>query len=116
MQRSLAVVRTNLGALDAFFARWPALFEWRRPAVGTVAFPRLRTGEGVEAWCEALAREAGVLLMPATVYGDAGFEAAGHFRLGFGRKDMPECLRHLEAWLHKKQDAAVAGEAAAEHG
>lgn len=104
VQRSLAVVRSNLEALDAFFARWPHVFEWRRPAAGTVAFPRLRTGEGVEAWCQELAQQAGVLLLPATVYGEdaAQLAAAGHFRLGCGRASLPACLRHLEAWLRAR--------------
>lgn len=113
MQRSLAVIHANLGTLDAFFARWPALFEWRRPAAGTVAFPRLTSGEGVEAWCEALAGEAGVLLMPASVYGHAESVEQGRFRLGFGRRDLPHVLGHLEAWLqarypHLRSDGGAA--------
>lgn len=93
------MIRANLDTLDAYLARWRHVVEWRRPAAGTVAFPRLLTGEAVEGWCEELVRQAGVLLLPATVYDHAPSTAAGHFRLGFGRRDLPECLRHLEAWL-----------------
>lgn len=105
MERSLALVRANLQALDTFFARWAHLFEWRPPAAGTVAFPRLRTGEGVEAWCEALATGAGVLLLPASVYGHASFTERGHFRLGCGRRDLPESLAALDAWLVQRYGA-----------
>lgn len=44
------------------------MFEWIPPAHGTVAFPRLTTGEPVEAFCDRCVQEAGVLLLPATVY------------------------------------------------
>ena len=99
VQRSLGVIQANLETLDAFFARWSHVIAWRRPSAGTVAFPRLLTGEGVEAWCEAAVQQAGVLLMPASVYGDPSFTQQGHFRLGFGRRDLPQCLEHLEAFL-----------------
>ena len=99
VQRSLAVIRANLDTLDAFFARWRHVIAWRRPTAGTVAFPRLLTGEGVEAWCEAAVQQAGVLLMPASVYSDPSFTQRAHFRLGFGRRDLPQCLQHFEAFL-----------------
>ena len=112
MQQRLAIMRRNLDALDAFFARWRHVFAWRRPAAGTVAFPRLTTGEPIEEWCSQLVEETGVLLMPATVYGQPECAAEGRFRLGFGRANMPEVLGHLEAWLAKRypaQQAAAAG-------
>lgn len=102
LRRQLATVRANLVALDAFFARWRRVFAWSPPRAGTVAFPCLLTGEDVGAWCEALVAEAGVLLMPAGVYDDARSAAEGRFRLGFGRRDLPECLAQLEAWLEKR--------------
>lgn len=44
------------------------MFEWQPPKHGTVAFPRLTTGEPVEAFCDRCVQQAGVLLLPATVY------------------------------------------------
>ncbi|PRW58077.1 classes I and II [Chlorella sorokiniana] len=112
VQQRLATIRRNLDTLDAFFARWAHVFAWRRPAAGTVAFPRLTTGEPIESWCGQLVEETGVLLMPATVYGQPECAAEGRFRLGFGRSNMPEVLGHLEAWLAKRypaEQAAAAG-------
>lgn len=105
MQQRMAIIRANLDALDAFFERWRHVFAWRRPAAGTVAFPRLTTGEDIEAWCTQLVEEAGVLLMPATVYGHPQCTAEGRLRLGFGRASMADVLQHLEAWLHKRYPA-----------
>ncbi|KAL4431147.1 hypothetical protein ABPG75_006403 [Micractinium tetrahymenae] len=105
LQCQLGTIRANLAALDAFFSRWRRLLAWSAPRAGTVAFPRLLTGEEVGAWCEALVTEAGVLLMPAEVYGDERSSAEGRFRLGFGRRDLPECLAQLEAWLQRRYPA-----------
>ena len=105
MRQRLGIIRSNLDALDAFFGRWRQVFGWRRPAAGTVAFPRLATGEPIEAWCTQLVEEAGVLLMPASVYGQPESTAEGRFRIGFGRASMPDVLQHLEAWLQQRYPA-----------
>jgi aspartate/methionine/tyrosine aminotransferase len=54
-------------------------------------------GEPVEAFCDRLVEEAGVLLLPATVYD----HPEGRFRLGFGRRNLPECLQQLDGFLAK---------------
>lgn len=63
---------------------------------------RLITGEDIDVWCEQLVQEQGVLLLPAHVYDHAVSTDNGHFRFALGRKNMPECLQHLEAWLEQK--------------
>ena len=50
--------------------------------------------DDVRGWCERLARDAGVLLLPGTVYG-----VDDHVRLGFGRADLPQALERLDAAL-----------------
>ena len=92
--RNLAIVGDNLALLDGFFERRAERFAWHRPRAGAIAFPVYRPG-GVEALCHALAAQAEVLLLPGAVY-DAGER---HFRLGFGRRDLPQGLAALEAAL-----------------
>jgi len=84
----------NLGLLDEFFARRAGMFSWVRPKAGTIGFPGLRNG-GAEAFCEKIRRDAGVLLLPSTVY---GYRDA-HLRIGFGRGNMPEALSRLDRLL-----------------
>jgi aspartate/methionine/tyrosine aminotransferase len=92
--RSRKIIHDNLQTADAFFERWPDLFVWRRPAAGSVALVGLNA-PSAEAYCQALARDAGVLLLPSTRlgYGD------GHVRMGFGRLNFRECLAQLELAL-----------------
>jgi aspartate/methionine/tyrosine aminotransferase len=95
-ERSLEIISDNLKVLDQFFDRHAALFAWQRSQAGSIGFPRL-LGEDVEAFCEAVVKSAGVLLLPGTLYGDDG----NHFRIGFGRKNMPEAIERLEDFLGK---------------
>jgi aspartate/methionine/tyrosine aminotransferase len=92
--RNVSIIRSNLTLLDGFFERHADQFTWVKPKAGSIAFPRL-TGSEVDAFCHDLVTRAGVLLLPGSVYGDEG----NHFRLGFGRKNMPEALAVLEGFL-----------------
>ncbi|MDJ0609106.1 MAG: aminotransferase class I/II-fold pyridoxal phosphate-dependent enzyme [Kiloniellales bacterium] len=92
--RNLAIISANLDHLDAFFARQAGRFDWRRPRAGPIAFPALRDG-AVEEFCARIVEQAEVLLMPGTVY----HTDAPHFRIGFGRRNLPEALGRLEAAL-----------------
>jgi aspartate/methionine/tyrosine aminotransferase len=88
------ITARNLDVLDEFFARRASLFEWRRPRAGTTAFPRY-LGGSAEEFCDELVRRAGVLLLPSTAF-DAGDD---RMRFGYGRKNLPEALNALDAFL-----------------
>ena len=100
-QARLVTVHDSLVELTAkefdllwLFARHPRRFAWRRPLAGPVAFPRLK-GEEVEGFCDRLREGSGVLLLPGSVFGDRD----NHFRIGFGRADLPEAVACLEEAL-----------------
>ena len=93
--RNLDIILRNLELLDRFFARFKNRFIWQRPAAGPIAFPRL-LGENIETFCERLVRQTGVLLAPGTLFEDYD----NHFRIGFGRKNLPEAVARLEDFLH----------------
>src|SRR6266545_7389173 len=65
--------------------------EWVPPRAGTMAFPRLRADLPAADLAAALVKQEGVLLLPGSIYGHNG----NHFRLGFGRRDLPEALGGL---------------------
>jgi aspartate/methionine/tyrosine aminotransferase len=87
-------LRRNIDMAGVFFARHAPSLTWIPPQAGTVCFPRLIGGEG-EAFCARVLRDAGVLLLPSTVYdyGDS------HFRLGLGRDDFGVGLEVLDTYL-----------------
>jgi aspartate/methionine/tyrosine aminotransferase len=92
--RNLKIIRENLDRLDLFFGSHAELFAWSRPRAGSIAFPGLLRGE-IDAFCADLVRKAGILLLPGTLYGP-GYNA---FRIGFGRRNLPESLERFEAHL-----------------
>jgi len=94
IERNVSIVRANLRVLDDFFARHADRFEWHRPRAGTIGFVRLKRGHAAQ-FCAELLERTGVLLLPSTLidHGDA------HVRLGFGRRNMPEVVGLLDAYL-----------------
>jgi aspartate/methionine/tyrosine aminotransferase len=102
MRRNRDLCAENLRKLDAFFARHTDRFEWYTPDGGCVAYPRYLGADGVERFCERLVNEAGVLLLPASMYrSDLLPTADDHFRIGYGREGMDEALTAFEAFLSK---------------
>jgi len=99
--RSRGIIADNLALLSGFFARHAERLSWQSPKAGPIAFPRLIGGD-VGTFCQTLAKKSGVLLLPGSVYDDSG----NHFRIGFGRRNMPEAIARLEAFLQR--DAVVA--------
>ena len=95
LTRSRAIVEANLPLLDAFFAERPEAFVWVRPRAGSVAFPRLTLpGTTVDDFAAELVEAEGVLLLPGSRFGHPG----NHFRVGFGRTDLPVALGRLAAF------------------
>ena len=99
--RSRQIIASNLSLLDPFFDRFEGELTWERPRAGSVAFPRLRSEEkgAVDRLCAELVETEGVLLLPGSQFQHDG----NHFRIGFGRTDMPEALERLEQFLMRRK-------------
>jgi aspartate/methionine/tyrosine aminotransferase len=102
IDRNLQIVLGNLPLLSAFFERHSDLFDWAPPNASTIGFARFKPQQDVLTFCESLVRDAGILLLPGTVY-----DEPRHIRFGYGRKNMPEALSHLETHLLGKQRFAA---------
>ncbi len=101
LARSRAILMPNLGLLDRFFERWSEAFTWVRPRAGSIAFPRLCLDMPIEQFTAELIEQQGVLLLPGSVYEYTG----NHFRLGFGRSNLPEALERLDYFMRQYQGA-----------
>ena len=95
--RSRDIVARNLPLLDDFFGRHETRFSWVRPRGGSVGFPRLCTNApgAIDDFCARLVETEGVLLLPGSQFEHPG----NHFRIGFGRADMPRALERLEDFI-----------------
>lgn len=99
--RNKHIIEENMRLLASFFATYHHLFSWIAPKAGSIAFPGIRFEQDVEQFCTDLVQKQGVLLLPGTCY-DFGHK---HFRIGFGRKNMPECLGRLEVYIKNELPA-----------
>jgi aspartate/methionine/tyrosine aminotransferase len=105
--RNRAIIARNLPLFDAFFARHGDLFEWEHPQAGCVCFPRYLGADGVEAFCRDLVEQAGVVLLPASLYAsELGEVPADRFRIGVGRADPEPALDALGAFLAERAVAS----------
>jgi aspartate/methionine/tyrosine aminotransferase len=96
VSRNLGIIKNNLEIVDELFTRHADLFQWIRPTAGSMGFPKLLKDD-VEEFCDNLVRQAGVLLLPGTMYDDS----EKHFRIGLGRKNLPQAVERLEEYLSK---------------
>ncbi len=93
LARSRGIVAANLERLDDFFDEWADRFTWVRPRGGSIGYPRLTVpGIAIDDWAASLVEAEGVLLLPGSRFGDPG----NHFRIGFGRTDLPVALDRLQ--------------------
>jgi aspartate/methionine/tyrosine aminotransferase len=98
LERSRGIVAANLERLDTFFEEWSDRFAWVRPKGGSIGYPRLTVpGVRIDDWASSLVETEGVLLLPGSQLGDPG----NHFRIGFGRADLPVALDRLEAFARR---------------
>jgi aspartate/methionine/tyrosine aminotransferase len=94
IERNLGIIKSNLAIMDDFFAHHADLFSWVRPQAGSMGFPKLLQGD-IEDLCDKVVRECGVLLLPGTMYDDRG----NHFRVGLGRKNLPQAVERFGEYL-----------------
>ena len=85
--RAMDMIRPNLALVDAAIEERDYL-RWVRPVAGSVGFPELVATESVDLFAEDLAKQAGVLILPGSVFD----VATNHFRVGLGRRDVPDSL------------------------
>ena len=65
-------------------------------------FPRYKGGD-VEEFCRRLLEDAGVLVLPASIYySELADVPADHFRVGMGRRGMDEALTAFDRFLRRR--------------
>lgn len=95
LTRNTNLIRDNMQLADAFFSRYPKLFSPRPITCGPVAFHKLLLDMPVKDFCQMAVDKRGVLLLPADIYDFDG----QYFRMGYGRKAVPEALAKFEEFL-----------------
>jgi len=95
-QRNLAIVRENLRAVEAFCARHCDVVQWVKPQAGSTAFPRWQGAEPLATLCQRALDEQGLMIVPGAMFDLPG----EHFRVGLGRRNLPQVLEHFDHLLY----------------
>lgn len=99
LQRNRSIVDQNLPLLDSAIAESDGALSWVRPGGGCVGFVRIEVAGGVDLFAHRLVDETGVLIMPARIFDFPG----NYFRVGFGRRSMPQALERFLSFLERWQ-------------
>ena len=100
LARNCAIVDENLRLWSGFFARHSDMFEWTPPDASCMAYPRYTGDDGVETFARRLVEEAGVLVLPSSIYSsELGAAPQDRFRIGLGRRGLAEGLAAMDAYL-----------------
>lgn len=94
-QRNLTIVRENLRTAEAFCARHRDRVQWLKPQAGSIAFPRWLDAEPLDALCQRALDEQGLMIVPGSLFDLPG----NHFRIGLGRRNLPQALEHFDQLL-----------------
>lgn len=98
--RNRAIVEANLPVLAAFVGDHADRFAVDPPDGGCVTFGRYTGDDGVEAMCRRAVEDAGVVLLPASIFRSSLAEVPpDRFRIGLGRRDVPRSLDRLAEHL-----------------
>jgi aspartate/methionine/tyrosine aminotransferase len=100
LDRNNSLIASNLMKLKALFSEFEHLFDWYTPDGGCVCYPRYKGADGVEVFARDLVEQAGVLLLPASLYhSDLHSTPADRFRIGFGRANIEEGIAAMRSYL-----------------
>ena len=95
-----SVITLEGKAKATMVGRHAELFEWCISDGSCMAFPRYLGADGVELFTQRLVEEAGVLLLPGSIYASSlTATPTDRFRIGFGRTGVDEGLAAMDDYL-----------------
>jgi aspartate/methionine/tyrosine aminotransferase len=95
IRRNLDIIHENIASAEQFFGRHARQFSWFAPQAGSVAFPEWLGVGPVEQFCQDVLEKQGVMIVPGSLFDFHG----NHFRVGLGRRNLPEALAHVDEYL-----------------
>ena len=94
----MTIVRNNLDTVETFFKRYPGLLVMKYGTGGSTIFPRFRNTVSSMDIARRLAAKKDTLLVPGTLFDMDPV----YFRIGLGRRDLPEALNRFGSFLEEE--------------
>jgi aspartate/methionine/tyrosine aminotransferase len=99
VRRNLDIIHANLLSAERFFGNYPQYFAWFSPMAGSIAFPEWLGQVPVEQFCQDVLEKQGVMIVPGSLFDFPG----NYFRVGLGRKNLPEALEQVSVYLKEHE-------------
>jgi aspartate/methionine/tyrosine aminotransferase len=99
VRRNLDIIHANLLSAERFFGNYPQYFAWFSPMAGSIAFPEWLGQVPVEQFCQDVLEKQGVMIVPGSLFDFPG----NYFRVGLGRKNLPEALEQVAVYLKEHE-------------
>lgn len=97
LNRSRELIEANIKIADKLFEKYSHLFEKKSAPAGPVAYHKFLGDMPVNEFCQMAVDKKGVLLLPSNIYEFDG----QYFRMGYGRKNVPESLTKFDEFLEE---------------
>jgi aspartate/methionine/tyrosine aminotransferase len=97
LHRNLDIILENLEWAGQFFNDHMQFFAWYNPKAGSVAFPKWLGPGSAEQFCQGVLEKHGVMIVPGSLFDFPG----DHFRVGLGRKNLPQALDQVAGYLKR---------------
>lgn len=94
LQKNLAIIKQNLPLYHQFFEKYSDLFSWYKPNAGPIAWVKMKIEMDDMFFAQKALKEKSVLILPGGIY-----DYPGYFRIGFGRRGIPDALRIFEEFV-----------------
>jgi aspartate/methionine/tyrosine aminotransferase len=100
VQRNRTIARSNRNHLLTLMRRHPDIFDEPVSSDSALAFPRYRGADGADSFARRLARDAGVLVLPSSLwYSPLAPVPADRLRIGLGQIEAASALAALDEYL-----------------
>jgi len=109
VERSKSILESNRRIMELFLTRHFEVFAWRASGNGAFVYLPYLGMEGAERFALELAREAGILVLPSSLWRSPLAQVAeNHVRIGLGRIGAGTALQALSGYLASRGRLAAA--------
>jgi aspartate/methionine/tyrosine aminotransferase len=97
IEQNNQLIKKNIKIFQQFVNEHKDLFQWHPPKAGIMAVVEVKNGIPIEVWAKELANQAGILMLPTSLFGLSG----NYFRLGLGQNNFKYLLLKLSQFILK---------------
>ena len=93
------IIKSNIELFQKLVDKYQNVLTWHPPQAGVLSLVEVKTDYPIELWAKSLVEQSGVLVLPATLFGQSG----NYFRLGLGKNNLKYLLTKFSVYLEQQK-------------